>query len=173
MFDSTYEVFKVSRLGAFGRDFHKEVLLYRFDAKEGERYLIYVTEYPENFFTIDFCRNKSRNSKNKWTEISGLSDAVKVLSTVTHLMIDLLKAGYEEGVCFGFIGARMDSEEDQETSKRFRVYRKIMLNLIDRNAFYHLEDPSIDAYLIVNPKADLNKVLTTARHAFAKENEEE
>lgn len=171
MFDSTYEITKVSKQSAFSNDYRKEITIYRFDTRGKERYLIYVTEYPECFYTIDFCRNKSKKSDNKWTEITGQDDAILILSTVVRLMIKLLYEGYEDSSSFGFVGARMADETNAEVSKRFRIYRKIMLNLIDRNAYVHLEDPKVDAYLILNPKADHNKIVEVARKAFEKEEE--
>ena len=172
MFESAYEVTKVGRQSGLHHEYHKETIIYRFDARDGERYLIYITQYPWDFHTIDFCRNRTKNSRHKWTELTGRNDAIRVLSTVVHLMIHLLKEGYQEGVSFGFIGARMAQDKEGGGSKRYKVYRKIMLNLIDRFNYIHLEDPRADAYLIVNPAADIHQVVSTAKTVFAKAEEE-
>ena len=47
----------------------------------------------------------------------------------------------------------------------------IMQNLVDRVKYIHLEDESLDAYVILNKNADSKKVLEIARNAFEKEEE--
>ncbi|WP_020567070.1 hypothetical protein [Neolewinella persica] len=172
MFKETYPVSKVTVSSALSSDYHLRTTIYRFDARDDERYLIYLKEYPEKFHTVDFCRNKAKNSRHRFTELTSKRDAIRILSTVVGLMIRLLVAGRADAVCFGFIGARMREENDEASSKRFRVYRQIMLNLIDANEFHHLEAPKRDAYLIINRKANAQKVVAVAKKAFEKDEEE-
>ncbi len=171
MFDSVYTVTKVSSSSSLPNEDHISRTIYRFKTNDGERYLIFVTEFPERFHTIDFCRTSQQYSKHKFTELTGQSDAIRIISTVVKLMLGLLEAGYEDTVSFGFIGARMAQEDRGKSSKRFRIYRMIMQNLIDRVKYYHLEDVTLDAYVILNARAKPDKVLQVVRQAFEKEEE--
>jgi hypothetical protein len=170
MFDSVYDVTKVNVNRSLPNEGHLRRTLYRFKTKSGERYLIFVTEFSERFHTIDFCRTSQQYSKHQFTELTGKDDAIRIISTVVRQMITLLEEGYEEAVCFGFIGARSKNEKGK-SSKRFRIYRMIMQNLVDRVKYIHLEDESLDAYVILNKNADSKKVLEIARNAFEKEEE--
>lgn len=171
MFDSVYDITKVSARSSLPNEDHIRRILYRFKTKSGERYLIFVTEFPEQFNTIDFCRTSQQYSRNQFTELTGKADAIRIISTVVRLMITLLEEGYDEAVNFGFIGARMSKNENGKSSKRFRIYRMIMQNLIDRVKYIHLEDELLDAYVVLNKNADHKKVLKVARNAFEKEEE--
>ncbi len=173
MFDDTYPIRKVTVTRAFTGEFHKLVTRYSFDSRAGERYLIDVTEYPDKFHTIDFFRKRFQYSRQKFTELTQEGDSSRILGTVVKHMAKLLEDGKAQAVCFGFIGARMEGEPEGAVSKRFRVYRKMMEFLISPVTFEHLMDEHIDAYVILKRSADRASVLATARHAFAKENEEE
>ena len=66
----------------------------------------------------------------------------------------------------------MKEEDVESSSKRFRLYRRIMLNMIDANEFHHLEAPKRDAYLILNRNSNAEKIVAVAKRAFEKEEEE-
>jgi|GEM_PF-6405890 hypothetical protein len=171
MFDSFYEVSKVSVSRSLPNEDHICQTLYRFDTSAGERYLIFVTEYPELFHTIDFCRRSQRYARRQFTELTGQRDAIRIISMVVKLMVDLLENGYDDRVNFGFIGARTEQEDAGKVSKRFRIYRIIRQNLVDRIKYYHLEDESTDAYVILKANVNPVQVLRAARQAFDKEEE--
>lgn len=171
MFDSTYAVTKVSNSKAFPGEGHLKITIYRFDTTAKKRYLIYVTEYPHKFHTIDFCRSSQKDAGNRFTELTGEGDAVRIISTVVKLMEGLLRSGTADLVSFGFIGARMKEESGSVSSKRFRVYRSIMRFLISPVRYEHLEDLASDAYLILHRLADRDQVLAVARAVFLKEEE--
>ncbi len=67
----------------------------------------------------------------------------------------------------------MLEDKDRTGSKRFHLYRRIMLNLVDRNQYIHLEDAPASAYVLLHAKADRERVLAVAREVFDKEEEEE
>ena len=121
MFDDVYPVFKVTTTTAAPNQYHKSVTLYRFKSKAGERYLIDVTKYPGEFHTIDFYRRVNRYAQNQFTELTGEGDSSRILGTAVRHMAKLLTDGKEDGVSFGFVGARMPDEPVGVSSKRFRV----------------------------------------------------
>ncbi len=169
MFDSVYPVVKVTANSAFPGEDHIAQTTYRFDTSEGVRYLIYVTEYPHKFHTIDFCRNSQKRARNRFTELTSNYDSIKILSTVTRLMLQLLEKGKGDYVSFGFVGAVMPDEETKIGSKRFKLYRRIMGALISPAVYEHLQDPYSSGYVLIPNGADRENVVHTAKLVFGKD----
>lgn len=172
MFDSVYPVTKVSVSKGLPGEHHLRATIYRFESATKERYLIYVTEYPAKFHTIDFCRNAQKYSRKRFSELTGGHDAGRIIGTAVSLMNALLVSGLSDLVSFGFIGARMSKDEKGMISQRFRIYRSIMKFMISPVEFNHFEDLVNDAYLILNRKANASEVFAVARIVFDKEEEE-
>lgn len=173
MFDSIYRTVKVSVSKSLPNEYHLQTTIYRFNTSDEVRYLIYVTEYPEKFHTIDFCRNSQKYYRKRFSELTGGYGASRIIGTVVNLMNTLLKDGISYLVSFGFIGARMTKDQKGGATQRFRIYRTIMRFMISPITFEHFEDVSNDAYLILNRKGNYQNVMSVARIVFDKESEEE
>lgn len=120
---------------------------YSFRGKSNERYIVSVEEYNYFVFVPKFYLAAHKNCKDKYNKIINKFDCNKVISTVIHIM--LLKSKSNPFASFAFIGVNSLGEEKANT-KRFKLYSKIMENLISPLNFEHRFSLDKSAYLILN-----------------------
>ena len=77
----------------------------------------------------------------------------KIVSTCIHILLSVLKS--KPLASFGFIGANTIDHannfvEGKRSTKRFRIYKKAMENLIGQQKFHHSMDQIHSTYLMVN-----------------------
>lgn len=133
---------------------YRKLHRFAFRCKRNQRYTVLLEEYDHDFFGVKFHLTALTNSEKRFQQLTGYYDAPAIINTCLEIMAHKLKVNPKAS--FGFTGAPLESEKDKkgETTKRFRVYRRIMENLFSPERFVHyrLEDSSI--YLLINRNAD-------------------
>ena len=95
---------------------------------------------------MKFFLARDKNSPHRFKLMSGLNDSIRVLSTVVMIMVELINL-YPHA-CFVIKG--MEGENEVGISKRFRIYRRIIINYFSTEKFTHMERPDLNLYFLLN-----------------------
>lgn len=109
-------------------------------------YLVRVEEYPYHFFGIKFYLKADAHNPHKYNRLTGLGEARPLINTCIAILMDI--AEQEKESSFGFIGANLVGEGNQET-KRFRVYRRVLTTYFSEDVFLHYQIIQQSAYAMV------------------------
>lgn len=126
--------------------------VYTFQTEYGP-YVVRAEELISGVFAIKFYPKCFRRSKKKYEMLTSFRNAGRVLATCLYIMMDLRTRF--PGASFGFKGASL-AEEDEFSTKRFRIYRRIFQTFFSPAEFLHLEKPAYSIYLIIN-QSELRK----------------
>ncbi|OAV63633.1 hypothetical protein Barb6_03633 [Bacteroidales bacterium Barb6] len=94
-----------------------------------------------------------RDSKFKYNILTGLNEARMVINTCIAVMLEIDKTDTRSS--FGFIGSNMPNEGINET-KRFKLYKKIMLSHFSDDVFFHSQSKDKSAYIMAR-RTELEK----------------
>lgn len=137
---------KVYDLG-FGDSFFLYKLLYTFKSpKSNLWYWVWVEVYEKDMYVIKFHLKTHRNSKDKYSLMTGLYEARPVIYTCIAIMQEIALNNLHAS--FGFVGANMEGESERMT-KRFKVYSRIMATYFSNDEFKHFMLLQKSAYLLV------------------------
>ncbi|OOQ61162.1 hypothetical protein [Mucilaginibacter pedocola] len=120
---------------------------------EKTQYIAKVEQYIHNIYIIKFFRKQDKNRKNRYSLLTNERKCTRIVSTCIHILISILKN--DELASFGFLGANTvtkEYEEGKSDTKRFRIYKQAMENLIGDKVFAHSMDKQHSTYLMVNRK---------------------
>ena len=130
------------------------VLLYHFKSPRTHQwYIVRVEEYPNNFYGIKFYLKADALSPHKYNRLTGLNEPRPVINTCIAILLELHKSNTKAS--FGFIGANLEGETNNET-KRFRVYRSILSSYFSEEVYLHYQILDQSAYAMVR-KSELEK----------------
>lgn len=128
-------------------DAFSESALYTFKStKSNQWYWVWIEEYNYNVYAVKFHLKADRNSKFKYQRLTGLNEARLAINTCIAIMLEINELNPKAS--FGFIGSNLLTETIQET-KRFRVYKKIMLSYFSFDLFVHKEIKDKSAYVMI------------------------
>lgn len=125
--------------------------IFRFKNFKNEKFTANLHEYDIGLFAVKFYAHKHRYSKERYSLTTNNGDAIKILKTMVCIMLYALQQYPNHSFCF--IGNASKGEDSLET-KRFKVYRQIMLRYFSSNSFLHSSDASISFYSMVNKKSN-------------------
>lgn len=171
MFDSFYEFTKVCKNQAYGKKFLYETTIFRFTTPIA-RYTVELERYHYDIFIIKFYRTKDSKNKNKFNIITNEHNCARIILTCIRILLSVLKD--YPAANFGFVGANtINSEsgyvESKRNTKRFRVYKTAMENLVGEQSFHHSMDEIHSTYLMVNNKNESPMdILEKAKKMFEK-----
>ena len=149
-----YPYCKVQNIPPTSSDVAKRKYLYRFKSPKSKQwYWIWVELYDYNMYAIKFHLKSDRNSKLKYNRLTNLYEARPVINTCIAIMLEIAKLNPCSS--FGFIGSNLPQEGEFET-KRFRIYRKIMLTYFTDIVFYHSEIKEKSTYIMIR-RTEMNK----------------
>ena len=128
--------------------------LYHFrSTKTNQWYIVRVEEYPNHFYGIKFYLKADAHNPHKYNRLTGLNEARPVIKTCIAILLTIAET--DKRASFGFIGANMIGEGNEET-KRFRVYRRIITSYFSQEQFAHYQITEQSAYAMVR-KTELEK----------------
>lgn len=134
--------------------FLKYKLLYTFRSSRSHQwYWVWVEVYEHDLYAVKFHLKAHRDSKNKYSLMTGLNEARPVIHTCIAIMREI--ADVNPHASFGFIGANMENEPTFLT-KRFRIYSRMMATYFGENEFAHYMIVSKSTYLLIR-KSELEK----------------
>lgn len=142
-----YSYHFVQKIEESDSSFLKYKLLYTFNSfKSHQWYWVWVEVYDYHFYAIKFHLKAHRNSRNKYSLMTGFNEARPVINTCIFIMQEIADKDKESS--FGFIGANSAGESVCLT-KRFRVYSRIMATYFAENIFEHYMDVQKSAYMLI------------------------
>jgi hypothetical protein len=150
MFNEYYLYKLVTKINPQPGDFYLSKTIYSFEA-ETYRYLAEVELYEHNMYVIKFYPKHLSESKNKFSIVLNEEYAPKIIRTCINIMIDISLQNPLSN--FGFLGSNTISENFNESkymTQRYRIYRQLMLNFFSENSYYHIENQTNSAYLLLN-----------------------
>lgn len=147
MFDSPFPFTKVThQKKSLGGDSYIEHV-YTFRNKDNKRYLVFVEQYDWNVFAVKFCTHERKNFTDRFNALSKRNECNRVLSTVGAVMREVIdKNPYAS---FGFIGSTLPGEAKNNT-KRYRLYSRVVEQVISPVLFEHRKSANNSTYLMLN-----------------------
>jgi len=171
MFDSFYEFTKVCKNQAYNKSFLYDTTIFRFETPVA-RYTAELERYHHDIFIIKFYRTKDKKNKNKFNIITNENNCTRIVLTCIQILLSVLK-DYPRA-SFGFIGANTINAESgfiegKQNTKRFRIYKTAMENLVGTQLFHHSMDELHSTYLMVNNRnKSVTEILEKAKTMFEK-----
>lgn len=102
-------------------------------------------------YVIKFFPKHLSESKNKFSVVLNEEYAPKIIRTCINIMLEI--SAVNPLANFGFLGSNTISEyfnESKYMTQRYRIYRQLMLNFFSENIYYHIENQTNSAYLLLN-----------------------
>jgi hypothetical protein len=171
MFDasSCFKFNKLNKDKALNSKHLQSVQFYSFRTKK-HHYIVEVEIYEYHIYVVKYYLKKHKNHKYKYNMLTGEHKAAGVITTCIYIILDLLKA--DPMASFGFIGSptynvATKKMEPADDTKRFRIYKAVMENLIGDQTFVHTFNPRHSAYLMLNKRhKDIGKMQNLANQMF-------
>lgn len=126
-------------------------------SKSNKRYIVEVEHLNNDFFGIKFYWKGVEKSKNRYSMLTNDFEPRTIIRSCIEVMLTYFYQNRHAS--FGFVAAP-DLETDilgkkidaKNGSRRFRFYRRMMVNLFGPETFYQVSDLSNTIYLLVNKK---------------------
>lgn len=119
------------------------------------KYLVEVREYPGHLYTVDFYAKV--HNVNRYRLRTHQHAAGKLGATVLDVMAQVVRRDPE--ACFGFIAAAMLDETTDVSTKRFRLYTKMLEQKINPLRHAIIERPETSSIFVQPLKVADNKAL--------------
>jgi len=167
VFENHYPFTKVGCKTSFHHDNYLRTHIYSFRTNNS-RYLIEVEQYLHEIFVIKFYRKQDKPRDCKFNILTNENNCTKIISTCIQVLITILQS--HPNASFGFLGSHTidgDNVEPRENTKRFKVYKTAMENLIGDDIFIHSMDVVHSTYLMINKNnSPEDEFLIKAREMF-------
>jgi len=147
MFNNHYHFkFRVKKKPLIGEDF-EYTLVYWFEDKNKVRYVVNLEKYSSHLYALKFHLFKDKKNKNKYSILTNTGNPQPVLGTCLKVLIKHFKENpYSSYIIFGMAGLN----EQRNATKRFRIYKRILENMISPVEFEHRLSEAQSAYLLLN-----------------------
>ena len=133
--------------------------------KTNKRYIVEVEGFEKEFLGLKFYWKGVEKSKNRYSLLTNDYEPRIIVRSCIEVMLEYYRKN--RLVSFGFvaapdldkdiIGKRVDKING---SRRFRFYRRMMINLFGPQTFYQVSDTTNTIYLLVNKIQLANKTIT-------------
>lgn len=170
MFDNSYPFTKLFSKDLGGKNHLKSKITYVFKIDNGESYLIEVEEYGHNIYIIKFCPKKLKRHPKRFNILTKENKMPQIVATCVQVMLQTLKKNPLAN--FGFLGSNtIDFSkryvESKCETKRYRIYRYVMMNYLNEETFSHHMDSKNSTYLAINNKNEnKDEILVKANKMF-------
>jgi len=154
MFDNSFPFTKHFTDKFQGAQYLKERTTYIFKTQK-EKYHIEVEEYLFNIYVLKFFPARLKKHPRRFNVLTGENKMGKIVATCIQLILQILKKNPMAN--FGFLGSHTFDpkrfyEEGKECTKRFKIYRYAVYNLIGEEYFSHFMEEKNSTYLLINNK---------------------
>lgn len=154
MFDNAFHFNKVGFQNAHQKKYLLSLTIYSFKT-DNEKYLVEVEHYRSDVFVIKYFLKKHKSNKKRFNLLSHEFKCSRIVATCIILVMSILKK--HPNASFGFLGAHTIDlsnkyEEKKFNTRRFRIYKYAIEELIGTENFSHYMDVTNSTYLIVNNK---------------------
>ncbi|BBD45342.1 Hypothetical protein PEIBARAKI_5335 [Petrimonas sp. IBARAKI] len=138
-------------------------LLYTFtSSKTHKTYCVHVEIYPNHFYGVKFHLRDHKKNPNKYNIQTNYNEARPVIFTCINIMTEI--DAYDNCASFGFIGSNttlsrkvdnnkqeyfQSENEPKCKTKRYCVYKRIMLTFFKETTFEHIYNEDTSSYMLV------------------------
>ena len=124
-------------------------LQYRFKStKSNHTYIVRVEKYVEHAYCLKFFDKATMHSDNKFSLRTGTFEPRTIFYTLLHIMMDVYQR--DPKASFFFIGAEDEKDEMGETTRRYRIYRSFVSDVLSSRVFKHHRNNELSLYILVN-----------------------
>ena len=128
-------------------------------SKSHKRYIVEVEHFDSHFFGVKFYWKGVMLSEHRYSYLT--NDFEPRTTVMSCIMVMLNYFEHDRCASFVFIGANdMGVAKTNVPSRRFRFYRRLMLNIFSPTNFIQASDPNNSIYLLVNRAQIQSDVLT-------------
>lgn len=134
-------------------------------AKSNKRYIVEIEGFENEFYGLKFYWKGVEKSKNRYSLLTNDYEPRIIVRSCIEVMLEYYRKN--RLASFGFVaapdldkdlkGKRVDKESG---SRRFKFYRRMMINLFGPETFYQVSDTTNTIYLLVNMTQLSNKAVT-------------
>lgn len=169
MFENYYHFQKVRVQQANGKRYIKSLTTYTFKSEKNS-YIAEAEHYQGNIYILKYYLKQHRHNKKRFNLMANEYKCSQTVSTCIHIMLSLLKKNPSAN--FGFMGAHTIDlakgyEEKRANTRRFKIYRHAMEQMIGPDYFEHFMNEENSTYLMVNLKEpDVQRVSDFADKMF-------
>lgn len=132
--------------------------------------IVRVEKYPQHVYCLKFFDKANINSKDKYSLKTNTFEPRKILYTMYHIFLEVLKKDNKASLFF--IGAEDDRDELGETTRRYRLYRKFVSSIVSNKLFEHFRINELSLYILINKNSDIkpdvlvNKIVEEVTKAY-------
>ncbi len=164
MFISSFPFKKINSQSRIIDNVHLVEHNYQFRGKSNKRYIVVCEQYDFNVYAVKFYAVDHKFCANKFKRLTGNSEGSRIITTVSKIMIELLKDN--PFASFAFVGSPLLNEE-QSNTKRFKLYAKVVGNLVGPIFFEQHFDESKSAYILLNKNNEDKFILDKIQALFS------
>jgi len=123
--------------------------------KTNKRYIVEAEGFENEFYGLKFYWKGVEKSRDRYSLLTNDYEPRTIVRSCIEVMMEYYRRN--RLVSFGFVaapdldkdikGKRVDKESG---SRRFRFYRRMMINLFGPESFYQVSDTTNTIYLLVN-----------------------
>ena len=125
---------------------------YRFKStKSNHTYIVRVEKYIEHTYCIKFFDKANIHSDNKFSLRTSTYEPRTIFYTLVHIMMDVYQK--DPKASFFFIGAEDEKDELGEATRRYRIYRSFVSDVLSSRIFKHHRNNELSLYILVNREA--------------------
>ena len=125
---------------------------YRFKStKSNHTYIVRVEKYIEHAYCLKFFDKANMLSENKFSLRTSTYEPRTIFYTLVHIMMDVYHK--DPKASFFFIGAEDEKDELGETTRRYRIYRSFVSDILSSRVFKHHRNNELSLYILVNREA--------------------
>lgn len=133
--------------------------------KSNKRYIVEVEGFENEFWGLKFYWKGVEKSKNRYSLLTNDFEPRTIVRSCIEVMLEYYRKN--RLVSFGFVAAP-DLDKDVKNkkvcktsgSRRFKFYRRMMINLFGPETFYQVSDTTNTIYLLVNMEQLLKGAIT-------------
>ena len=131
-------------------------LQYRFKStKSNHTYIVRVEKYVEHTYCIKFFDKANMLSDNKFSLRTSTYEPRTIFYTLMHILMDVYQR--DPKASFFFIGAEDEKDEMGEATRRYRIYRSFVSDVLSSKIFKHHRNNELSLYILVNREAVENE----------------
>lgn len=133
--------------------------------KSNKRYIVEVEGFENEFWDLKFYWKGVEKSKNRYSLLTNDFEPRTIVRSCIEVMLEYYRMN--RLVSFGSIAAPdLDNDVKNKNvdissgSRRFKFYKRMIINLFGPKTFYQVSDPTNTIYLLVNMEQMTKGIVT-------------
>lgn len=133
--------------------------------KSNKRYIVEVEGFENEFYGLKFYWKGVEKSKNRYSLLTNDYEPRIIVRSCIEVMLEYYRKN--KLVSFGFVAApdlardiKGKNIDIEHGGRRFKFYKRMMLNLFGPQTFYQVSDTTFTIYLLINSNQLKNNAIT-------------